>query len=143
MFFYFFILYDYFIFFFFFFFFKQKTAYEMSLRDWSSDVCSSDLCAATCASGPSVRSHGRPPQTRAQTLRAQAEPYPKERPKARPKACGQAHGARAHSGRAPAPAPRALRERSAIPGKAARVRPRLLRHKQRRGAGAPAQALRA
>src|SRR6059058_5701326 len=28
---------------FFFFFFKQKTAYEMSLRDWSSDVCSSDL----------------------------------------------------------------------------------------------------
>src|SRR6059058_6508374 len=25
------------------FFFKQKTAYEMSLRDWSSDVCSSDL----------------------------------------------------------------------------------------------------
>src|SRR6059058_1913830 len=30
-------------FFVFFFFFKQKTAYEMSLRDWSSDVCSSDL----------------------------------------------------------------------------------------------------
>ena len=28
-----------------FFFFKQKTAYEMSLRDWSSDVCSSDLIA--------------------------------------------------------------------------------------------------
>src|SRR6059058_2063694 len=28
-----------------FFFFKQKTAYEMSLRDWSSDVCSSDLLA--------------------------------------------------------------------------------------------------
>src|SRR6059058_4341797 len=26
-----------------FFFVKQKTAYEMSLRDWSSDVCSSDL----------------------------------------------------------------------------------------------------
>src|SRR6059058_4832337 len=25
------------------FFFKQKTAYELSLRDWSSDVCSSDL----------------------------------------------------------------------------------------------------
>src|SRR6184192_4455042 len=29
--------------FFFFFFFKQKTAYEMSIGDWSSDVCSSDL----------------------------------------------------------------------------------------------------
>ena len=25
------------------FFFKQKTAYEMCGRDWSSDVCSSDL----------------------------------------------------------------------------------------------------
>src|SRR5213075_3365031 len=27
----------------FFFFFKQKTAYEITRRDWSSDVCSSDL----------------------------------------------------------------------------------------------------
>src|SRR3546814_7127052 len=26
-----------------FFFFKQKTAYEMRINDWSSDVCSSDL----------------------------------------------------------------------------------------------------
>src|SRR3546814_6303485 len=29
----------------FFFFFKQKTAYEMRISDWSSDVCSSDLFA--------------------------------------------------------------------------------------------------
>src|SRR3546814_12938290 len=29
----------------FFFFFKQKTAYEMRISDWSSDVCSSDLRA--------------------------------------------------------------------------------------------------
>src|SRR3546814_5883827 len=29
--------------FFLFFFFKQKTAYEMRISDWSSDVCSSDL----------------------------------------------------------------------------------------------------
>src|SRR3546814_18346472 len=28
-----------------FFCFKQKTAYEMRISDWSSDVCSSDLCA--------------------------------------------------------------------------------------------------
>src|SRR3546814_4736602 len=28
---------------FFIFFFKQKTAYEMRISDWSSDVCSSDL----------------------------------------------------------------------------------------------------
>src|SRR3546814_9442826 len=32
-----------------FFFFKQKTAYEMRISDWSSDVCSSDL-AARCLS---------------------------------------------------------------------------------------------
>src|SRR3546814_9982916 len=30
----------------FFFFFKQKTAYEMRISDWSSDVCSSDLLHA-------------------------------------------------------------------------------------------------
>src|SRR3546814_4794617 len=28
------------------FFFKQKTAYEMRISDWSSDVCSSDLWAS-------------------------------------------------------------------------------------------------
>src|SRR3546814_6983034 len=40
------------MFFFCFFFFKQKTAYEMRISDWSSDVCSSDLfslCAASFA----------------------------------------------------------------------------------------------
>src|SRR3546814_6265766 len=31
----------------FFFFFKQKTAYEMRISDWSSDVCSSDLLVQT------------------------------------------------------------------------------------------------
>src|SRR3546814_9954744 len=34
----------------FFFFFKQKTAYEMRISDWSSDVCSSDLVWATLGS---------------------------------------------------------------------------------------------
>src|SRR3546814_6373568 len=29
------------------FFFKQKTAYELRISDWSSDVCSSDLFVAT------------------------------------------------------------------------------------------------
>src|SRR3546814_7097143 len=35
-----------------FFFFKQKTAYDMRISDWSSDVCSSDLvhCYAVAAS---------------------------------------------------------------------------------------------
>src|SRR3546814_9602603 len=31
--------------FFYIFFFKQKTAYELRISDWSSDVCSSDLAA--------------------------------------------------------------------------------------------------
>src|SRR3546814_6493115 len=42
----------------FFFFFKQKTAYEMRISDWSSDVCSSDLLLATGLSpilGPTAR----------------------------------------------------------------------------------------
>src|SRR3546814_6281188 len=33
------------LYFFYFFFFKQKTAYEMRISDWSSDVCSSDLAS--------------------------------------------------------------------------------------------------
>src|SRR3546814_7839150 len=32
-----------------FFFFKQKTAYEMRISDWSSDVCSSDLTQGNAA----------------------------------------------------------------------------------------------
>src|SRR3546814_6293916 len=43
----------------FFFFFKQKTAYEMRISDWSSDVCSSDLqldyWARTSLVVPSIR----------------------------------------------------------------------------------------
>src|SRR3546814_2207717 len=38
-----FVLEFYLVYFCFFFFFKQKTAYEMRISDWSSDVCSSDL----------------------------------------------------------------------------------------------------
>src|SRR3546814_8278226 len=34
-----------------FFFFKQKTAYEMRISDWSSDVCSSDLARRVAAAG--------------------------------------------------------------------------------------------
>src|SRR3546814_9994230 len=34
-----------------FFFFKQKTAYEMRISDWSSDVCSSDL-QRDCSNSP-------------------------------------------------------------------------------------------
>src|SRR3546814_3829345 len=37
-----------------FFFFKQKTAYEMRISDWSSDVCSSDLSNRANGSAVSV-----------------------------------------------------------------------------------------
>src|SRR3546814_10105252 len=36
----------------FFFFFKQKTAYEMRISDWSSDVCSSDLFVGVYPNDP-------------------------------------------------------------------------------------------
>src|SRR3546814_4870208 len=38
--------------------FKQKTAYEMRISDWSSDVCSSDLLRA-----PPLLFRRRPPQS--------------------------------------------------------------------------------
>src|SRR3546814_6545903 len=42
------------------FFFKQKTAYEMRISDWSSDVCSSDLkiSAITAATRQTVEANG-------------------------------------------------------------------------------------
>src|SRR3546814_2709927 len=44
-----------------FFFFKQKTAYELRISDWSSDVCSSDLATRQrCPAAPGSRS-GRGP----------------------------------------------------------------------------------
>src|SRR3546814_9590182 len=41
------------------FFFKQKTAYEMRISDWSSDVCSSDLIADALMIRSRTRSPGR------------------------------------------------------------------------------------
>src|SRR3546814_6116992 len=35
-------------------FFKQKTAYEMRISDWSSDVCSSDLCVLCVVAAAAV-----------------------------------------------------------------------------------------
>src|SRR6186713_1242111 len=48
-----------------FFFFQQKTAYEIPLCDWSSDVCSSDLPPAAVGTAPAPegltrRVRGRP-----------------------------------------------------------------------------------
>src|SRR3546814_14493131 len=41
------------------FFFKQKTAYEMRISDWSSDVCSSDLKRMADLELLNPRDHGR------------------------------------------------------------------------------------
>src|SRR3546814_12510707 len=49
-----------------FFFFKQKTAYEMRISDWSSDVCSSDLRHCTIA-----RNHRQHPSEPVLGLRLQ------------------------------------------------------------------------
>src|SRR3546814_5646275 len=40
-----------------FFFFKQKTAYEMRISDWSSDLCSSDLQCLGCRCRSDIAAH--------------------------------------------------------------------------------------
>src|SRR3546814_1798766 len=59
---------------FFFFFFKQKTAYEMRISDWSSDVCSSDLRGGLggAVGGDGRRGRGGPPD-RTQSQRRSEE----------------------------------------------------------------------
>src|SRR3546814_3873058 len=58
------------------FFFKQKTAYEMRMSDWSSDVCSSDLEDREPARGVADlgREIGEPPDLRG-IERLVAEPF--------------------------------------------------------------------
>src|SRR3546814_7144213 len=64
-----------------FFFFKQKTAYEMRISDWSSDVCSSDL--AVEPAGPLIhhvparksRDHDEQHRHRAHRLRLEPQPF--------------------------------------------------------------------
>src|SRR3546814_2655561 len=46
-----------------FFFFKQKTAYEMRISDWSSDVCSSDLYTANTTTNSDTPPYVRSAQT--------------------------------------------------------------------------------
>src|SRR3546814_3955708 len=44
---------------FYFFFFKQKTAYEMRISDWSSDVCSSDTLVLRIQTGMQAHPSGK------------------------------------------------------------------------------------
>src|SRR3546814_2433055 len=54
----------------FFFFFKQKTAYEMRISDWSSDVCSSDLVGLALGRGACGALRPRPAEPPADAERA-------------------------------------------------------------------------
>src|SRR3546814_2459974 len=64
-----------------FFFFKQKTAYDLRISDWSSDVCSSDLSRSAGARGREkiavrFRRPGKPrPSRRARTGAPQGEVF--------------------------------------------------------------------
>src|SRR3546814_13009886 len=60
---------------FFFFIFKQKTAYEMRISDWSSDVCSSDLAPRAAVLGPGAR----PRQHRGGTAQRDTPAHPHTR----------------------------------------------------------------
>src|SRR3546814_15559623 len=61
-----------------FFFFKQKTAYEMRISDWSSDVCSSDLMLE----GDAGQTGSASMKTRAAVLHevGRSRPYAQTRP---------------------------------------------------------------
>src|SRR3546814_1636552 len=52
-----------------FFFFKQKTAYEMRISDWSSDVCSSDLLV------PPIGALARPAGDRGHVVEAEGQQH--------------------------------------------------------------------
>src|SRR3546814_11655228 len=57
------------------FFFKQKTAYEMRISDWSSDVCSSDLSPARIPGRPALRPVRRRGPRRRSTGACPAPPW--------------------------------------------------------------------
>src|SRR3546814_9539278 len=64
----------------FFFFFKQKTAYDMRISDWSSDVCSSDLVAPDRPHLGHAQQHSHAARTVQRSRRGDARedppPYP-------------------------------------------------------------------
>src|SRR3546814_2243996 len=77
-----------------FFFFKQKTAYEMRISDWSSDVCSSDLnVAGATVVNRTVMQEARPVQhSVTQVSRQQyANLHPNRQPAIRPATAQAAH----------------------------------------------------
>src|SRR3546814_7885294 len=65
-----------------FFFFKQKTAYEMRISDWSSDVCSSDLWIVSRNAHARRHSQGRRPwrMVRSHPVRRSSSACPRLQP---------------------------------------------------------------
>src|SRR3546814_7005133 len=59
-----------------FFFFKQKTAYELRISDWSSDVCSSDLGASSNSTRSKMPSRTGAGQTRDSIRPSQSHQVP-------------------------------------------------------------------
>src|SRR3546814_6180978 len=80
-----------------FFFFKQKTAYEMRISDWSSDVCSSDLSRRDCGDrrGRALR-YSRPANP-TRPIAGSAAYCPKSRSTAAARARGRCRTARCYS----------------------------------------------
>src|SRR3546814_7505549 len=69
-----------------FFFFKQKTAYEMRISDWSSDVCSSDL-EHSSQNGDNRDDHEQLDQSEGASLRHRARPNEIGRASCRERVC--------------------------------------------------------
>src|SRR3546814_2463299 len=84
-----------------FFFFKNKTAYELRISDGSSDVCSTDLPAATACMSDAFQSVYRKKQQRAERISA-ASPISLQNHRHMgapyPYVCGQPHSSRRSGG---------------------------------------------
>src|SRR3546814_9987545 len=111
------------------FFFKQKTAYEMRISDWSSDVCSSDLCGSRGRPPPPARLRGRHLPVRPCASPAADEAAKRRTPAALPE-CPPARmrRCRALTASAPSPPDRRHAARSSAPPPLTRGRPPSLRH---------------
>src|SRR3546814_1644596 len=77
------------------FFFKQKTAYEMRISDWSSDVCSSDLSFWHWALGADGgHGHAQPPFRSSRLIGAERQPTSDCRQSLQQSRCWQARSSR-------------------------------------------------
>src|SRR3546814_9328325 len=131
----------------FFFFFKQKTAYEMRISDWSSDVCSSDLLPPR----PAVPPRPVVPRLRRRRAGFQLARIDRLVPVTPVPAAAAAGGGRVHKGRTARPAVDSAAagrygDRRAARARCARAlelrRPLQLHHQKLRGGNQKAAARR-